>query len=716
MRICVVSSEYPPFHGGGIGTYSAIQSRALAEAGHDVHVISNCWSDYFLGEPAGTAGKIGRGSLSVHRLDVLTTDYCPRPPHAADNDPIGQVCRYWDSSLYWSMNVADELARLHDQNRIDVVEYPECFAEGYIALRRRRLGDPLLDIPMTVTLHSPIREVIEYNRYRKWQAWFHRRNVMEDYCMQNADTLCSPSQHLVNTLRHRFGPGFDRVPCNVIPNPMDFAPWSQADVPAPRGPDEGPYLLYVGRIEPRKGIQYLVDAALPLMARIPELKVVLIGRDRDAGDVPGSMKDWLIQRIPEAFKSRFVFEGIRPRHEILQRYGAATACVFPVPWDNFPYTCCEAMASGACVIASGNSGMAEMIEDDRSGILFPSGDVPALTAAISRVIEDHELRDRLRRAAPARIRALCDPAGIVDKRLDHYEQTIRRHRQNTPKTTVSAPPLPRLALFIAGDEQSPDSRLTLESVAAAADRACVSIEATAGEDTDSSLRNWIESLAHSRPDYFMVLHPGERVEQTYLSEAMRVFGSETGVAWTTSWAFSLDLGRPRPFAGFDFSVPLELLYYHSVPYAMISYAAFRDVGGWNLKLPSGWRSWDLYLAFEQAGLKGIVVPRWLAHFIPRDGRDLDVPRHGKAHELILEAVAERNASLFAEHAVSMYVNLATNPRYSSPCVNVHADEPPASNRNSSPAAHSNGTNGRHTGSGLRSKLVRKTIDLLNRWQ
>src|SRR5579863_10111981 len=129
MRICIVSCEYPPFHGGGIGTYSAIQSHALAEAGHDVHVISNSWADYFPGEAEVAGGRIGRGHLTVHRLDVLSTTYRPRPPHEADTDPIGQVSRYWESSLYWSMHVADELARLNSENRFDVVEYPECFAE-----------------------------------------------------------------------------------------------------------------------------------------------------------------------------------------------------------------------------------------------------------------------------------------------------------------------------------------------------------------------------------------------------------------------------------------------------------------------------------------------------------------------------------------------------------------------------------------------------------
>jgi hypothetical protein len=209
----------------------------------------------------------------------------------------------------------------------------------------------------------------------------------------------------------------------------------------------------------------------------------------------------------------------------------------------------------------------------------------------------------------------------------------------------------------------------------------------------------------------MMIHAGERVEPAYLKEIISVFEREPSTGWVTSWAFSTDPQQNRPYAGFDFSLPLELLYHHPVPFAVISYAAFRSVGGWNLNLPAGWRMWDLWLALQQSGFQGIVIPKWLAHFDPKAGRTLDVPQHGKAHEVILEAVAERNSALFAEHAVSMYVNLASNPRYSSPSVNAYDFQPPAPNGNSS--ANNNG-HGRVFR--LRRKVVRKTIDLLSRWR
>ena len=429
MKICIVSSEYPPFHGGGIGTYSANMGRFLAEAGHEVHIVANRWAAF--GSTAeGEAGLLEQSpNLHIHRIDALTPEYTPRPPHDSDESQIGQVCRQWDSSLYWSMHAADTIEQLHREHGLDVVEFPECFAESYLAMRRRRLGIGDLDLPMTLTLHSPILEVIRYNLYREYEAWFQRRVMMEEYCIRNADMLSSPSRHLQDTVYDRMQLDPDVLPCDVIHNPMDFDSLAVEAGDAP-GEPERDTLLFVGRLEPRKGLTCLIDAVVKVMPDFPELSLRLIGRDCEAGSVPGKMKDHLLQRIPDNFRERFIFEGLWPRQKVVRQYSSATACVFAAPWDNFPYTCCEAMASGACVIASDNSGMAEMVEHEESGILFQAANVAELASAIRRVLRDEPLRKRIQGNARERIQKVTSPQTAVEKRLAHYEKTIERHRQS----------------------------------------------------------------------------------------------------------------------------------------------------------------------------------------------------------------------------------------------------------------------------------------------
>ncbi len=418
LRIALVSFEYPPFHGGGIGTYAGIMSRWLAQAGHEVHVIANGWDETFApvnGEPEHPNG------LRIHRVRALDRNYEPCEPHDRLDDPLGNVARHWEKALYWSFLVAQELSRVTREYSIDVVEFPECFAEGYTAFKWRETGIDLQGLAMCVHLHTPIQDHTELNLARTYETWFRRRVMMEEYCITQADRLASPSRSLAEIVSTRLGLDEDRHPCDVIPYAMDLD-----GVPRRNGgsENEDPELLFVGRIEPRKGVRDLVDAAVQVMAGRPSLKVHLLGKDCLAGEAPGSMIDFLRARIPADLQDHFVFEGLRPREEVLQRYSNATACVFAAPWDNFPFTCFEAMAGGACIVASDQGGMAEVIEHESSGLIFEAQNVTSLAATIRRVLDEPALADRMRDNAVKRIATVCDPPEIVRRRVEHYRKAV----------------------------------------------------------------------------------------------------------------------------------------------------------------------------------------------------------------------------------------------------------------------------------------------------
>jgi glycogen(starch) synthase len=420
MKIGLVSFEYPPFHGGGIGTYAGIMSRWLARCGHQVHVVGNGWDGAFEGVDPANEGIDG---LHVHRIKALDRDYRPLPPHDRPGDPSGEVARRWDRSLYWSTLVADRLAEIHAEHTLDVVEFPECFAEGAVTLRRRAAGLGFDDLAVTLHLHTPIRDHTQLNLARTWEGWYRRRVALEELGIRLADRLCSPSRSLAAIVARRLG--FDAEErCDVIPYAMDFGDVDDAIQPK----DGPPTLLFVGRVEPRKGVRDLVDAAVRVLPDHPDLTVRFLGRDCDAGEVPGSMVEWLRRRTPEVLRPRFVFEGLRPWEEVLRRYRSATACVFAAPWDNYPFTCMEAMAAGACVVVSDQGGMAELVQHEVSGLVFPAGRVDALADAIRKVLDSPGEAASWREAAALRVRAVCDPQTVVERRIEHYGRTIEHHR------------------------------------------------------------------------------------------------------------------------------------------------------------------------------------------------------------------------------------------------------------------------------------------------
>jgi glycosyltransferase involved in cell wall biosynthesis len=154
-------------------------------------------------------------------------------------------------------------------------------------------------------------------------------------------------------------------------------------------------ILFLGRAEPAKGIDELLDAAAALAPRFPDLKLVIGGE----GD---------LARV----RRRATELGIGERVELTGWLGPqerdaelARASVFCLPShaEGLPMSMLEAMAAGRAVVVSRVGGIPETIEDHDNGLLVPPRDSRALAAALAQVLGDGALRERLARRARATI-------------------------------------------------------------------------------------------------------------------------------------------------------------------------------------------------------------------------------------------------------------------------------------------------------------------------
>jgi len=175
-------------------------------------------------------------------------------------------------------------------------------------------------------------------------------------------------------------------------------------------------LLYVGRIDPRKGIATAIRA-LPLLPPEAGLRVVGGGDETCLAELR-ELADGL------GLTDRVTFDGPRRRDELPAVYAGGDVLVFPVewaePWGLVPL---EAMACDRPVVATGTGGSAEYLRDGQNALLYPAGDAAGLASRISQLAADATLRQRLRangletarahtdRAFHARVEAVLAEAG-----------------------------------------------------------------------------------------------------------------------------------------------------------------------------------------------------------------------------------------------------------------------------------------------------------------
>jgi glycogen synthase len=174
---------------------------------------------------------------------------------------------------------------------------------------------------------------------------------------------------------------------------------SAVDVPEHVGEEaDPPVVLFVGRLSGEKGILELVKAA-------DGLKLVVAGHGPLRERVPGAL-------------------GFVPHHELGPLYERAAVVAVPSLREGFGVACAEAMAHGRPVVASAVGGLLDLVVDGETGLLVPPGDVPALRAALERLLADRELRHRFGEAGRERIRRSFSWPAVTDATIAAYEEAL----------------------------------------------------------------------------------------------------------------------------------------------------------------------------------------------------------------------------------------------------------------------------------------------------
>ena len=361
MRSLAVGNMYPPHHLGGYELVWQSAVRHLRELGHQVRVV--------------------------------TTDFALSQPAEPEDDDVHRELRWWWHAHEFPRHTVSEriaierhnahvLERHLDELRPDVVTW---WSMGGMSLslieRVRQRGipavafvhddwlvygprvdawlatPPLVRVPAAAALRIPAR--VDFGRAARY-------------------VFVSETTRRHSLVRHRLPDtgvahsGID--PAFVDPRPLQEWRWR---------------LLYVGRIDERKGIATAVAA----LAQLPEqATLTIVGEDN-----PDAERELRTQAGALGVADRIRLEGFRRRSELPAAYEATDVVVFPVVWEEpWGLVPLEAMALARPVVATGRGGSGEYLRDGDNALLFEAGDPAALAAAVRRLADDPGLRARLR--------------------------------------------------------------------------------------------------------------------------------------------------------------------------------------------------------------------------------------------------------------------------------------------------------------------------------
>ena len=368
MKIGIVSPYAYP-RPGGANAHIRESYEHLRELGHDVRIITAPWGD----DPAA------RDVIPIGRAIAIPF-----------NGSIGRITL--SLRLDWLVN------RMLKRERFDIIHHHEPLV-------------PLLS--MQILENASCAQVATFHAFGGFSFSYWAGRLIGRHFLGHLNGRIAVSGAARFFVKQYFPGDYE-----IIPNGVDTASYAAAR-PFPEYRDGKLNILFVGRLEKRKGAMYLLRAYAQLKRRNPGIRLILCSSGPQLGEVRRFIRNERLEdvllagRVTDEDKARFF----------------KTADVFCAPstgQESFGIVLLEAMAAGVPIVASDIHGYKRVVQRNVSGLLVEPRDPGALAAALERILRDPDLRARM--GAAGRQRATEYDWDHVTRRLvAFYEDAIARH-------------------------------------------------------------------------------------------------------------------------------------------------------------------------------------------------------------------------------------------------------------------------------------------------
>lgn len=375
MKIALVS-PYDYFYPGGVVKHISHLDREFREAGHEVRIIA----------PASAQTEDLPRDLIVASSTVLPIPYS------------GSVAR-----ITLSPRVYFRVKKILKEESFDIVHAHEPLSPA---------------LPLAVLRHSRAVNVGTFHAYReKHAAYYYARPLFKRFFnrLHGRIVVSEPVREYLS----KYFP----AKYVVIPNGVDLEPFIDPQIrPIAKFVDDKLNILFVGRLEKRKGFRHLLAAYARLKDRFPDSRLLVVGAFSREDKAP-------YLRYVRRERMRDVnFIGPVSDEELARYY--KTAHVFCAPstgFESFGVVLLEAMASGLPIVASDIPGYHTVLTPGQEGVLVPPRKAEPLAQAILQLLQNPQERARMGEAGMKKARQYTWDK-IAKQVLDYYQELLAQRR------------------------------------------------------------------------------------------------------------------------------------------------------------------------------------------------------------------------------------------------------------------------------------------------
>jgi phosphatidylinositol alpha-mannosyltransferase len=380
MKIALVS-PYDHSVAGGVGAHIMGLEKEFCAAGHSVKIIA----------PASDESKVGENVIVVSDRVV----------------PVGISGS--KARITLSLSLYRRIKRILHEEHFDVVHVHE----------------PLVPtLPVFVLRHTDCATVGTFHAYRdndSYMGYAATRSVLQRL-IKRLDARTAVSQPVIDFVSRYFPGTYE-----VIPNGLDVECFGGNHVtPIEKYMDGKLNILFVGRLEKRKGFPHLLAAYPQIKEQVPDARLLVVGAfDKDD-------REQFVHYARDNGLRDVKFIGFVSADELPRYY--RTAHVFCAPstgFESFGIVLLEAMAAGAPLVASDITGYRSVVTHGLDGLLTPPADEAALAQMIVLLLRDPALRARLAAQGRETVKQYSWK-NVAHRTLDLYERCIEAREQLVP--------------------------------------------------------------------------------------------------------------------------------------------------------------------------------------------------------------------------------------------------------------------------------------------